>query len=212
MFDRRSGRELARATVPGDSASHWLGDLVVDATGVAYLSDSESPVVYRATYAAGKIGLEEFVRHRFFRSLQGLAIDPIRHRLYLADFSHGLLSVDLTDRTVRYLPAPAGTTTLGIDGLAWHQGDLIGVQNGVAPARVIRIGLAPNGDAISHVTTLDRRPRLADEPTIGTIAGGRFVYVANSQWEKYDDHGKLRDGAVLVPPILLSVPIGPSRP
>ena len=54
---------------------------------------------------------------------------------------------------------------------------------------------------------LDRNLPAADEPTIGTIVGENFVYVANSQWEKYDDAGALRRGAGLRKPVLLSVPV-----
>jgi len=54
---------------------------------------------------------------------------------------------------------------------------------------------------------LDRHLPVADEPTIGAIAGDRFVYVANSQWEKYDDQGRLEAGARLTPPVLLELPL-----
>jgi hypothetical protein len=212
VFDRATGRELAFTVVPNDGAGHLFGDLVIDGAGAAYLSDSESPVIYRAKFVAGRVTIEEFTRHRYFRSLQGLAIDPTGRRLYAADYSHGLLAVDLADRSVRYLPSPAGTTTLGLDGLAWYRGGLVGVQNGVAPARIVRIALSSDGDAITAVTVLDRHASIADEPTIGSIVGDRFVYVANSQWEKYDDAGKLRDGARLTAPILLSLPLGSIRP
>ena len=47
----------------------------------------------------------------------------------------------------------------------------------------------------------------ADEPTIGTLAGGSFVYVANSQWEEYDDAGRLKPGARLTRPRLVAVPL-----
>ncbi|MGE0441524.1 MAG: hypothetical protein AB7S39_13645 [Gemmatimonadales bacterium] len=40
------------------------------------------------------------------------------------------------------------------------------------------------------------------------MVGDRFVYVANSQWEKYAEDGSRRPGTVLAQPVLLSVPIG----
>ncbi|MBM4185972.1 MAG: hypothetical protein FJ206_01545 [Gemmatimonadetes bacterium] len=167
-------------------------------------------MVFRAALRNDRIVIDEFVRHRYFRSLQGLAIDPAAQRLYLADYAHGILSVGLVDRQVRHLPSPPGTTTLGVDGLSWHQGALIGIQNGVAPPRVIRIEFDRTG-AIGTVAVLDRHLPLADEPTIGTIAAGRFVYVANSQWEKYDDSGRRLPGTTLTVPVLLSLPLDNPR-
>ncbi|HEX7978669.1 MAG TPA: hypothetical protein VF461_08705 [Gemmatimonadaceae bacterium] len=48
---------------------------------------------------------------------------------------------------------------------------------------------------------------LAPEPTIGTMMDDRFVYVANSQWEEYDDAGHLKAGARLTRPRLVAVPL-----
>jgi hypothetical protein len=48
---------------------------------------------------------------------------------------------------------------------------------------------------------------LAPEPTIGTMMGDHFVYVANSQWEEFDDAGHLEPGARLTRPRLIAVPL-----
>jgi len=37
------------------------------------------------------------------------------------------------------------------------------------------------------------------EATIGTVWGDRWFYVANSQWEQYDDAGRFTPGARLEP-------------
>lgn len=204
---RSTGTIVATAALPDDGKPHWLGDLVVDhQNGDVYLSDSESPVIFRASLRDGRIVVDEFARHRYFRSLQGLAIDPKSRRLYVADYSHGLMTIGLGDRQVRYLPPPAGATALGIDGLSWQDGALLAVQNGVAPPRVVRIMFDQQG-AIAAIAVVDRHLPQADEPTIGTIANGHFVYVGNSQWEKYDDSGKRRPGTTLAAPVLLSLPL-----
>ena len=49
------------------------------------------------------------------------------------------------------------------------------------------------------VELLDRHLPLAAEATIGTVWGDRYFYVANSQWEQYDDAGRLKPGARLEP-------------
>lgn len=81
------------------------------------------------------------------------------------------------------------------------------MQNGVAPARVMRFTLSADGGRFTAAAVLDRNSAVADEPTIGTIVGGSFVYIANSQWEKYDDAGVLRAGARAARPVVLAVPL-----
>ena len=60
--------------------------------------------------------------------------------LYVASAT-GILRVDTATAEPTRLPQPDSAMTGGIDGLYWHEGDLIGVQNVTNPGRVIRIGL-----------------------------------------------------------------------
>lgn len=200
-FDLGSGRLKGRYPLPDSPTGHLLGDLVVAPNGDVYATDSQDPAVWRVTLGAPRA--EEFLRDPLFRSLQGPVVDPSGRTLYLADYSHGLLTVDLASRQVRALPPPPRATLLGIDGLAWHDGSLIGVQNGVTPPRVVRLRLDAAGRRILAVEVLDRHLPLAAEPTIGTVWGDRYFYVANSQWDEYDEAGQLRPGAHLDPPAIL---------
>lgn len=77
----------------------------------------------------------------------------------------------------------------------------------MSPARVMRFVLDSARRRIVKATVLDRNVALADEPTIGTLARGQFVYVANGQWEKYDDNGVRRTSIPLTAPVLLALPL-----
>jgi hypothetical protein len=112
----------------------------------------------------------------------------------------------LSGEVIRIADAP-GSTSLGIDGVVWHDGSLIAVQNGVAPPRIVRYELDSAWTRFVRVELLDQNLPVADEPTIGTIVGDNFVYVANSQWEKYSEAGELLRGATLRKPVLLSVAV-----
>jgi sugar lactone lactonase YvrE len=202
-FDLESGRLKARYLLPVGPAPHLLGDLVVAPNGDVYATDSDDPVIWRIPKGGSEA--EEFLRHPLFRSLQGPAVEPSGRVLYVADYSHGVLRIDLESRQVTALPAPPRTTVLGIDGLAWDRGSLIGVQNGVTPPRIVRLRLDREGRRIVAVELLDRHLPLAAEPTIGTVWGGRYFYVANSQWDEYDDAGLLRPGARLEAPRILEL-------
>jgi hypothetical protein len=52
---------------------------------------------------------------------------------------------------------------------------------------------------------------VADEPTLGAIAGDSLFYVATSQWEKYDDRGERIAGTPLKPATVLALSLGSSR-
>jgi sugar lactone lactonase YvrE len=202
-FELPTGRLKTRYLLPTSPPGHLLGDLVVAPNGDVYATDSQDPVIWRILRGSGEV--QEFLRHPLFRSLQGPAVDPTGRTLYVADYSHGVLAVDISTRRVRVLPTPPRTTAVGIDGLVWYAGSLVGVQNGVTPARIVRLRLDGKGDRIVAVELLDRHLPLATEPTIGTVWSNRFFYVANSQWDEYDDAGRPKPGARLEPPRILEL-------
>jgi hypothetical protein len=88
-----------------------------------------------------------------------------------------------------------------------HRGAIVAVQNGVAPARIVRFALNVAGDSIVSARVLDQQPALAPEPTIGTMVGDRFVYVANAQWESHDAQGRRMPGAAHEGARLIAVPV-----
>ena len=197
------GALLRRWDLP-PTRTRALGDVAIASNGDVFVSDSYEPVLYRLRRNADSL---EAIRHPLFRSLQGIAPTKDPRVVYLADYAHGILRVELSSGEVTRVSERVKTTTLGVDGLAWTDGALIAVQNGVAPPRVMRFDLDEAGTSIIAATVLDRRPDVADEPTIGALTGSEFVYVANSQWEKFETSGNLKSGAVLKRPVLLAVPI-----
>jgi sugar lactone lactonase YvrE len=183
---------------------HVLGDLAIGPAGDIYVTDSGDPALYVLRRGADSL---RPIRHPLFRSLQGIAPAPGGEVVYLADYSHGLLRVDLATGGVVRLDDAPHSTSLGCDGLAWDRGAIICVQNGVTPPRIMRFVLDETGGRIARAEVVDRHLPIADEPTIGTMVGSSFVYVANSQWEKYSNEGQRTGSAPLVPPVLIRVPL-----
>jgi len=127
--------------------------------------------------------------------------------MYVVDYSRGLLRVDLTARAVRPVATNPGALALGIDGLYRVGDDLVGVQNGVEPHRVVRLHLERGGDRITTVEVLERaRPDYA-EPTLGVVVQGALYYVANSQWERFKDDGTIDSPERLRRPLVLRLPL-----
>ena len=186
------------------TAGNVLGDLAIGPDGDVFVTDSKHPRLYRLRPAAE--GLDVY-SSPLFRSLQGLAPAADGRTLFLADYSQGLLRVDLASGNVTKIGDAPGASSRGCDGIALHSQSLICVQNGASPARIMRFALDADGTAITKAEIIDRNSAIADEPTIGTMVGDEFVYVANSQWEKHDNAGVLLKGARLRGPILLGVKV-----
>jgi hypothetical protein len=203
-YDIDTGRLRRHVWASRDSSvSHTFGDVAVAPNGDVYASDSQAPWIFRL--AAGGDSLERFATHPLFRSLQGMAGTPDGATMYVADYSHGLIRVDLRSRSVTPLRVPPNVTLLGVDGLYLHRGALIGVQNGVAPARIARFCLDADGGGVRRLETVDRNPALADEPTLGVVVGDSLFYVATSQWDKFDDAGARVARSGLRPATVLGV-------
>jgi sugar lactone lactonase YvrE len=193
-----------RWNIPRAPEGHTLGDLAIGPHGDVFVTDSNEPVLYWLRAGADTL---EAIRSPLFRSLQGIAPSPDGRLLYVADYSHGIMRVTLATKSVVRVADAAGSTSLGCDGLAWDRGAIVAVQNGIAPARIVRFALNSSGDRFTEAKVLDQNWEIADEPTIGTIVDKSFVYVANSQWEKYDSAVRRVSAKPLTRPRLLAVPL-----
>ena len=197
-------RGRATAVLP-DSTFFPEGMDVDPRSGLTYVASIRHRTIAELTPTRVKNGANV----PLFRSLQGIAPVPDGRTVIVADYSHGLLKVDaLTGEVTRIADGP-GMTSLGCDGLSWHDGAVVAVQNGVFPPRIVRFELDSAWTKITRAVVLDQNLPVADEPTIGTIVGDDFIYVANSQWEKYGADGALLPRAVLKRPVLLRVPLDP---
>ena len=186
-FDVRTGKLTGRFPIPDDGAAHGLGDLVLTRAGDAYASDSRSPAIYRVR--AGGDSLERFVTSPLFLSAQGMVLDSAERTLYVADYSRGILRVDLASREVRLLEAaprpraPRPRRPLPRPRRTGRDPERC------RPARVVRLRLERGGRPGRALEVLERaRPDYA-EPTLGVVVGDELYYVANSQWERFGEDG-----------------------
>ncbi|GAB4034576.1 SMP-30/gluconolactonase/LRE family protein [Spirosoma gilvum] len=188
VYDLKSNRLKRTYPIPDDGKAHLLGDLTLAKDGTVYSTDSRTPWIYRLK--AGTTTVTPFLTDTLFRSLQGLALSDDEKTLFVADYRRGLLAVDLATRQVRCLSCTQSTDLSGIDGLYYYPNSLIAIQNRRKPYRISRVRLAEHALAIEQVDTLDSDHPLASEPTLGVIVGNQFYYIANSQWDAFDETGK----------------------
>jgi hypothetical protein len=181
-----------------------LNDLVIAPDGTVYASDSEGHSVFRCAPKATTCSLLGDAGG--IRGANGITLSP--QGVLFVSLTTGVARVGPATGDATRLPQPDNVVTGGIDGLYWHQGALIGVQNVTNPGRVIRIALAEDGKRIEGVTVLQSSHHAAlDEPTTGAIANDALYLIANSQVGRYQPDGTLKDESSLKGTAVLAVPL-----
>lgn len=202
-FDLRTGKLAGRYILPDDSKQHWLGDLALDSRGDVYTTDSVSPALYRLR--AGADRFETLLEGEPFASPQGLDFSSDGKRLFVADYAKGVFVFDLKTKRLEPLAPAPDSTMLGIDGLYFHRGALVAVQNGVNPNRVVRLFLSKDLGRVERFETLAANLPAFDEPTLGVLVKGDFYFIANSQWGTVDEQGRLAPEEKLKEPVVMKL-------
>jgi hypothetical protein len=199
-FDLRTKKLLKKYVLPNTGKKHTLGDLTINSSGDVFTTDSVSPAVYVIPHKSDQIEL--FLENAGFGSPQGLAFSTDERHLFMADYSTGLFDIDVNTKKISHFAPVPGATLLGIDGLYFYKGFLIGVQNGVTPQRIVRIALGGDYKRVERLDLLEANNPLFLEPTLGVIVKDEFFFIANSQWPLVDENGKLAEDKLQDPLIL----------
>jgi hypothetical protein len=124
------------------------------------------------------------------KSIKAITSNSDETVLYISDFETGMYVINLETKQILPLVRSADGFFAGINDLFYLDGDLVGIQSGISPARIMRYMLKedliiqsplPIEAAHKEVTALGN----------GLLVGDEIYYVANSQWEKVDAMGRL---------------------
>lgn len=201
-IDARSGMVRRSWFLPADTQPHALGDVLLVGSDL-YASDSIGGGIYRLD--AGREALRPVVEPGLLLSPQGMV--EREGALLVADYPTGLWRVDPASGALRKLRASAPAALTGIDGLYAHGRDLIAIQNGTTPKRILRITLDASGDAVARVDVLAQNLLGWGEPALATIHDGALHYIANSQWDRFDANGQLPPPDQLEAPRIMRLPL-----
>ena len=200
-LDLETGETTVRAVLPDQDAPMVLGDLVFTDDNTIYATESLTGALYR--YTVDKNEFTQVIAPGTLRSMQGLVLDQSGDYLYVADYVGGLFRVRLDDYSVQRVVGDDETNLFGIDGLYRYGNALIAIQNGIRPNRVVAFSLGEDGLSVSGTRVLARNLPDFDEPTLGTISGDEFLFVANSHWGRFDRDGNLPKA--LSGPVILKI-------
>jgi hypothetical protein len=162
----------------GDSAKHGFNDLVVRKNGEVITTDSLNNQVLRFDRRLGSF--TSLSVHRMLFYPNGIALADDDRSLYVAD-AVGIVKIDLSDGTSGDVDPGPRSTLAGADGLYWHNGSLIAVQNGIGSPRIAAFKLSRDGNRVTQTTVLENHTPFTVLPTTGALRGNDFYFIANSQ-------------------------------
>jgi hypothetical protein len=197
IYDLDTGRLLYRIEGPPHSA---LGDMTLTAVGDAIVSDGENGGVYRVDRVLRRF---ERIDAGDFISPQTPVVLPDGRHILVPDYLRGIGILDLNSKHVVWLSTQGMHALSGIDGLYLHGTALLAVQNGTSPERVIRFDLDSSLSQVESEFVIERASRTLGDPTHGVVVNGGFYYIANSGWDKLDEHGQIQAGKSLSPAVIM---------
>jgi hypothetical protein len=199
------GRAVERRYELADGREHALGDMALGADGTVYVSDGLGGGVYRIEPEA-KAQLALLVPAGLLRSPQTPVPLPDGRRLLVPDYSRGIAVIDLKrPGAMAWLAHDPGLALYGIDGLYLRGQELIAIQNGTVPERLLLLRLDPGFTRVTSWSVLLARAAGLGDPTHGFVAGRQFQFIANSGWDRVDEHGQLDPAAAAENPAIWGI-------
>jgi sugar lactone lactonase YvrE len=177
-YDLASARVVRKYFVNGPG--HNFNDLAISPAGDVYLTDTGAGAVWHLAKSAAD--LIKFPER--FDFANGVTLSPDGSLLYVSTFPDGITVLDLKTHVATAIARPKDLCLATIDGLYFHRGALIAIQNGFTTPRVVRFTLTRDLRAIQRFEVLERRNPLFEGVTTGVVAGDEFFYMANIQDDK----------------------------
>ena len=195
-FDLASGKFLKKYILPQGDGAHVLTSIAVGKDGQVYAADGPRRAIFKLENGA----LKSILVNPRLTGITGLALTDDGKTLYIADYAMGIFGFDLTKAGAFELAYDPSKLVLGgIDSLYLYEGNLVVVESGMVPKRVLRVKLSDDGHGVVSVMPLDVAQPAFENLGQAAVAGDNLYFVANRQDGLYDDHGVLVDAAKLEP-------------
>ena len=168
-FDLKNGAETKRYDV--EETTFGLNDVALGPDGTLYASGDALRILDREADA-----LVPLITDPPLFGTNGVAVAGHGRTLFVSSYPVGIAAIDLATRRARFLETPDDVSLYGVDGLYWLDGDLVAVQNGIRPWRLMRLELSDDESAVLSAQTLEfAHPELI--PTTGAIVDDHIYYI-----------------------------------
>lgn len=203
-YDLASGTVLRRYELPAPSPAA-PGDIAIAANHDVVAGDGRTGAVY-VIRAAGD-SLETLVPPGRIPASQQPAFASDGRSFFIPSYGRGIARVNRADGALTWLSHPDSVTLSGIDGLILRGRDLIAVQNGVTPQRIVWLVLDRAQTTVVRAEILLRDTVLAPELTHVAWLNGSLYAIGNAGWNKYGDDGAPVPGASREPPRIIRLDV-----
>jgi hypothetical protein len=195
-FDLSTGKFLHKYTTQNEAGKRTFNAIAVSKGGQVYVADGAHKAIFKIEAGA----LKPIVQNPKLANITAITVTDDGRTLFLADYADGIFGFDLAKGAAFELKYNSEQLVLGgIVGMHWYEGNLIIVEDGMTPKRVMRLKLSDDNTAIVGAMGLDVANDVFTALGDGTIAGDNLYFVANRQDDLYDSHGVLTDAANVEP-------------
>ena len=156
-YDLRNGRRQATYPLPDDRLPHVPAVLAVAGNGQVFIGEGLRGQLFRFDGQQ----IQPLLAEPKLGGIRGLALPGAGRVLYFADVDQGVFGLDLGRSTAFDLKLPKNVTLSGIEGLYVYEDQLVAVQSGMSPRRVMRLKLAEDGLSVTGSGAATIRPGIA---------------------------------------------------
>ena len=193
-FDLKTGKFLKSYLSPvAVGQSFFMSTLALAPDGAVFAADGVNDAVYQVRDDR----FQRVFHVPVLGSIRGMTVSADSKVLYFADYERGLFGYELASGKPFEVLGGPNLALGGIDGLQFWRNQLVIVQSGMVPARVMRLKLTADGKAIAGTQPLSANQPIIGSPTLVTLNGDQLVFIGNSQKSKYDRFGLLKNSSEL---------------
>lgn len=204
-FDLKTGRFIKSFRSPQVSGQQFfMSSVALAPDGTLYAADG----VNNAIYMVRDDKLTRLAHNPVLASIRGMSVSDDGRFLYFADYQRGVFGLVLEDMRPFEVAVPKTLALGGVDDIVYSKGELLVLQSGMVPKRVIKLRLSASGRQVESVQPLEANKELLSLPTAATLAGDKLLLIANSQRANYDRFGLLRDKNKLEPTRIYQIDTG----
>lgn len=204
-FDLTTGDLIKKYTFEKAGEVHFMNDLVIARNGTVFITHMfNDHSIYRI---GSNDQLELLLTSRDIPYPNGLALADNQRMLFVAH-NNGISKVNLETKEITSLSVPEGqdiSKRASIDGLYYYKWSLIGVHPGTST--VSRMPLNDAGDGIKEIKVLEQNHPMMMNPTTGVLVGDELYYIANAQFDSFNEDGSIWPMEKLYEPVILKVKI-----
>jgi sugar lactone lactonase YvrE len=182
-FDLDTGKLKRQYPIQKPGDDHFCDGVVVSPDGTVLVADSAGLAIYQV--ADGDQEPRILVAPEAGISPQGLALSQDGKTLFVSNYLSGLYAINLPSSKIKVVREHAQDSLAGIDGLVAYGKNLVAIQNGIQPNRVVMLEMSDDGMTVEAVKTLEVNHPLFGEPTLGVVVNDSLFFVANNRIEQF---------------------------